>query len=387
MRLPVWLISVVLLTAACIGGAGPGQSGCQLSEVPNSSAEKAVPSSVAAVGDYVVVVGTGYVGSRAGAFAGQGKDGVWTPGAIHGYTRLLEIDDVAGFHGEAWAVGAIGTRAPAIVRWDGNAWSPATVGDPGPADDGLAGVVALSSRSAWAVGRHDVAIGSRTLIERWDGHSWKPVPSPNEGATSSALKDVAATEPDDGWAVGWFVEHGRYRTLAEHWDGTRWSVVPTPDPGGADALLSGVVARGHDDVWAVGWTTQDDGTLHPLVERWDGRAWNVVETPSSLGDAALSGIAATGTGVVVVGRQVAGSDIHPVALLEEDGAWTGVPVEVSDNSAWLTGVIVDAQRMIWAVGSRAPNNGLTSSLLVTGCSVSPPGTFADAGSTGAAASG
>ena len=156
MRLPVLLISVVLLTAACIGGASPGQSGCQLSEVPNSSAEKAVPSSVAAVGDYVVVVGTGYVGSRAGAFAGQGKDGVWTPGAIHGYTGLLEIDDVAGFHGEAWAVGAIGTRAPAIVRWDGNAWSPATVGDPGPGDDGLAGVVALSSGSAWAVGRHDV---------------------------------------------------------------------------------------------------------------------------------------------------------------------------------------------------------------------------------------
>jgi len=360
----------LLLLVACArrGESVAAASECQLSQVNGSVIVKDVPSNVAPYADGVVSVGTRFEGSAGGAMAAFGTAGSWDPELIAALGHhVIELDDVSSLGDQAWAVGALASSGPIAVRWDGDAWVPAAVADPGPGEDGFAGVDMLSADQVWAVGRHQRGSGFETLIERWNGSAWTIVPSPDVGTISDQLNDVDATRASDAWAVGWYVQAQRYRPLVEHWDGSRWSVVPTPNPGGGDAFLSGVVATGPDDAWAVGWTARGDA-LTPLVEHWDGGSWRLVAGPSEVPDGSFAAVAATPTGIVAVGRALTPQS-HPLVAELQGSAWSIVPTPVTDP-AWLTGVTVDASNAIWTVGTVFPPNGLAGSLVLTGCPAS-----------------
>ena len=85
------------------------------------------------------------------------------------------------------------------MHWNGHHWAPAR--SPAIGGSGLAGVLALTPRLAWAAGSYSPRPGvNRTLIERWDGRAWTVTPSPNR-RQGSELLGIAGTQ-QHLWAVG-----------------------------------------------------------------------------------------------------------------------------------------------------------------------------------------
>jgi hypothetical protein len=166
------------------------------------------------------------------------------------------------------------------------------------------GMAAVSQSNVWAVGSTS---SNRALIERWNGQAWKraPSPSPDGGHHCSVLSAVATIGSRDAWTVGFYGKGNRVKTLIERWNGRRWRQVPSPSPGGphAASILTGVAATGPSSAWAVGFIVHVNGnarkhiTAETLIEHWNGRAWKRVRSPSphvgSFSDDQLTGVAAS----------------------------------------------------------------------------------------------
>jgi hypothetical protein len=121
----------------------------------------------------------------------------------------------------AWASGSGGR----VVRYD-----PAT-GDLEDRSTGvdaiLYGVWGTGPTDAWAVGGDPLGVGPRPALLHWDGEAWTPAEVP-EAADGKILYKVFGAASDDAWAVG---EAG----LLLHWDGESWTEVPS---GTASVLLT-----------------------------------------------------------------------------------------------------------------------------------------------------
>lgn len=157
--------------------------------------------------------------------------------------------------------------------------------------NGLNGVAAVPADSVWAVGS---AATGKPLIEHWDGRDWTQVPSASpRGATESLLNSVAAAGTSDAWAVGYYNTGKTIRTLIERWNGRGWAQVASPSPGGVHgSYLQGVAASGSSSAWTVGYYSTGN-TTKPLIERWTGRGWVQVTSPNP-GDARLKAVTAAG---------------------------------------------------------------------------------------------
>jgi len=157
----------------------------------------------------------------------------------------------------------------------------------------LNGVAATSARRAWAVGE---TRGFKTLILRWNGTSWKRVHSPSPGASSGLadfLKGVAATSARRAWAVGDIsCGCGPGTSLIERWNGKAWKRVHSPTPGGG-TFLRGVAAISARRAWVVGASGSGDGPTKTLILRWNGKTWRRVHSPSPGASPGLTGVAAT----------------------------------------------------------------------------------------------
>ncbi|HEY7756495.1 MAG TPA: hypothetical protein VID69_09735 [Actinomycetota bacterium] len=265
------------------------------------------------------------------------------PNALAGVTALSSA--------EAWAVGASGDPlAPVAVlieRWDGAAWTAEQGPSPGSETNELRAVDAAEPNDVWAVGRTASGFGDRPLVLRFDGTEWLEIVLPEE--VTGVLTGVAAISPDDVWVVGYEGDPvaSLERALVLHWDGQVWEV---DDPGravgsGRSALL-GIEAVAPDDVWAVGY-------LHsrPLIVHFDGEAWSRSETTV---DGETNAIApTTPTDVWAVGS--------PIQRF--DGAtWTSAAEIRADGE--LFGIAVVSPSDLWAVGRRPVQGGGTRSLVM-----------------------
>jgi hypothetical protein len=126
--------------------------------------------------------------------------------------NLLAVDAVSP--DEAWAVGSVDVpgRAPLVERWDGRAWSVASMSGL-PAEASLRGVAAFGPGDVWAAGSRGFGQAERALLAHWDGRHWSQVPGPR-----GSLADLAALSPRDIWAVGGSLGGGqRSRSLIEHY--------------------------------------------------------------------------------------------------------------------------------------------------------------------------
>ncbi|MBO0817693.1 MAG: hypothetical protein J2P30_21395 [Actinobacteria bacterium] len=142
----------------------------------------------------------------------------------------------------AWAAGyhSTGTSLQTLIEhWTGTAWRQQASPNPAGFSFGsqLAGVAATSSSSAWAVGQSVKDVGptvAQTLIARWNGTAWAQVPSPNPGGTGSGsenlLGSVYALSSSSAWAVGRYATSpsAAGHTLVIHWNGTAWKQQPSP---------------------------------------------------------------------------------------------------------------------------------------------------------------
>ncbi|HEX9993030.1 MAG TPA: hypothetical protein VGB14_08905 [Acidimicrobiales bacterium] len=186
---------------------------------------------------------------------------------------------------DAWAVGwqdryGYNADLPILLHWDGATWSPVTGA---MATGRLWSVAASGPDDVWALG---------TQLQHWDGRSWSVVPLADVAA-AHAYTAVAASSPTDAWVVGstFIGTYGsRGQTLVQHWDGSSWSVVPTATTDLDDRLTAVGAAGGR--AWAVG-----SSSGQALAMRWDGRSWRRAALPATAGAAGLAGVtvAADGT--------------------------------------------------------------------------------------------
>jgi hypothetical protein len=197
-------------------------------------------------------------------------------------TRPGSLGSVIAFSpSDAWA-GGFG-----LERWDATGWKLHRIG----AANYLRGL-AGTSHNLWSVGYRTVQPDGPvlTMVEHWDGSAWIRESSVNPLRSSTddenVLNGVAAIPGDDrSWAVGYFANFDggpRAHTLIERWDGRIWNRVAAPNPGGSklDNELWDVTALASSDAWAVGVITDGGANNRSLIERWDGKAWTTVASPS-----------------------------------------------------------------------------------------------------------
>jgi hypothetical protein len=269
----------------------------------------------------------------------------------------------------AWAVGSYynGTAYRTLVEhWNGNAWrvlkSPNEGGS--SADNNLNGVVATSPTDAWAVGDYDNGKADQTLIEHWNGKAWKVLRSPNVGGSKNLneLFAVAAVSPKDAWAVGEENGFGPY-VLIEHWNGEVWQVQKSPNPGGSKngSQLTGVAATSPTDAWAVGYygNMPLSGPSHQrmIIEHWNGKAWQVQKSarPEGSNYAQLYGVAATSSqDAFAVGYYQHGTAAQTLVERWNGKAWQlqkSPNVGGSSHLSELYGVAMTSGADAWAVGN------------------------------------
>ena len=153
--------------------------------------------------------------------------------------------------------------------------------DPGSDFDTLWGMGNDGVGGVWAVGH--TATRTRTVIRTCGGRGSSGRSFQARPARRRTRRPRRCRASSDGaWAVG---SEPTSSFLIAHWDGAAWSAIDAEIPlGGAEwsAALSDVVALSPSDAWAVGrhqGPPEGDGAAEtfPLIEHWDGVAWEVVE--------------------------------------------------------------------------------------------------------------
>lgn len=70
-----------------------------------------------------------------------------------------------------------------------------------------------------------------------------------------------------------------YRTLVERWNGSAWSLVDSPDGAKQDSHLFRVSCPTISLCFAVGYDGPDIPTERVLIQRWNGASWSIADNP------------------------------------------------------------------------------------------------------------
>ena len=269
---------------------------------------------------------------------------------------------VAVSTGNVWAVGS--TQTNGVVQtltehWNGSQWS--VVASPGPAGESQLSAVTVvpGTKQLWAVGEYFDTYW-HTLTLHWDGSQWVLVPSPNVGTAFNFLTGVTAISKNDVWAVGNVYNGSNTTTLTMHWAGSQWSIVASPNPSSFYNTLNAVSYISKNDVWGVG-ASNGGSSQTSLIEHWDGTSWSVVASPSpSAGSSGLNAITRVpGTKQLwAAGSYFATPNSStPLALIEKwDGKQWSVVSSPSPGAGFnvLQGVVALSAKDVWAVGYESP---------------------------------
>ena len=277
----------------------------------------------------------------------------WTQATLPAPTGVHEqLNSVARIPGtsEAWAVGwsrQSGDQERAVIlRRTAAGWESLPV----PAvNGGLTAVTARSATDAWAVGWR----GSNGWILHWDGVEWKSSASPK----LAVLTGVVAFGADRAWAVGWSESGSLDSTLSLRWNGTSWQRVAVPDVADHKNILRDVTRiPGTLRMWAVGYRIKPNDPHAPapvsksLIVRWSGTAWTIVPNLST-GFTLESVEAVSPTLAWAFGmRRLSNGSLRPLILKWNGSTWARV-VEPG-GYYWLEGsTTVPGSTRIWAAGS------------------------------------
>jgi len=209
----------------------------------------------------------------------------------------------------------------------------------------LQSVDALSASDAWAVGSVQMPRRALPLAEHWNGKRWTAVPTPVDGRHVRVLHDVLALAPDDVWAVGAqiLVKTGSVHTLVEHWNGTQWSIVPVPHARSNHEELLAISGGSSSNLWAVGYL-EPAVTPMPLAMHWNGSKWHVVRPPAGGTLQDVSGHEPGG--VWTVGTSAPGIRQALIAMRDRAGWRVDADTPAQDLEAMTWRRATDA----WAVG-------------------------------------
>jgi len=319
----IWQYSGRAWTSVAIAGVGSGA----LEGLTCVSADDCW-----AVGQHITVPQTGDSDAVVKPFiehdAGAGFSPVTGPTVPGDADGLSEVTCVGA--DDCWAVGSYAANSenggdgiihPLIEHYDGDSWTVVTGTGPLIDHAGLGTVSCFASDECWAGG----GTPNGGVIEEFDGSSWSvvsdPQLAPSPGFSASGVGTVVCTGPEDCWGVGSTgyptVPDQLTQPLIAHYTGSGWTPVSSPYVSGPNgALLTGIACVSADDCWAVGSTQpaavalpallgptptpSPDPALfsQPLVEHYNGGAWEVVVTPQSgtenMGLGAITCIPSTG---------------------------------------------------------------------------------------------
>ncbi len=220
---------------------------------------------------------------------------------------------------DCWAVGATldptsgDTIGSLAFHWDGSTWTMAATPASGQSADQLSSVNCINATDCWAVGAasanpfdSDVlpnllykSQGAEPWMLHWDGSTWSGSPQADpQSPTGAALTGVTCVASTDCWAVGSTMNAAGHfsEPLAEQWDGTSWSIAPTTMAN--NGTLANVTCLSASKCWAVGAFSvptgqgqQHGSDPQSFIERWDGGAWSVDESPDVNAVSVLYGVA------------------------------------------------------------------------------------------------
>ena len=158
-----------------------------------------------------------------------------------GRAALEDIEAVSPT--DLWAVGYHHFQ-PAIIRFNGKAWSNSPTDIKGAVHD----VEAFATSQAWAVGMP---------VQEFDGTTWSEAPMARSEAD---LVAVGAVGGQDIWAVGTQPgkQEGTTSSAVYRYGGHRWAPVDGPTVPGSDALTA-VDALPDGTVLAVGYKDVESG--------------------------------------------------------------------------------------------------------------------------------
>jgi len=225
-------------------------------------------------------------------------------------------------------------------------------------NDALSAVARVPNTTQfWAVGSATNTAGvSQPTIVRTTGSGWSVTASPTIPG-GGVLLDVAALNTTNAWAVGYrgtaddasdeCLECGGCpitgTPVVEHWNGKAWQVVALP---GGNAALDGVKVFSASDVLAVGVTQSGSAVAY----HWNGSAWSTSTLPlpaSCAGSpsiaAAVAALPGSSTTRFAVG-ECNTAIVWKLAGNTWSVAWNGYAEELSD----ITPV---SAKSIWAVGT------------------------------------
>jgi hypothetical protein len=212
--------------------------------------------------------------------------------------------------------------------------------------------VAGPPQRAIGVGIHFVGgDGTPLVLERTD-NGWSSIRVPTEpGARMIQLQDVTPAG-SRYWAVGAFRND---RPQAGWIGGGTWHWRHPIDPGDGEDEFLGVAVAPDGTVWAVGkhQVGHDD---QPLIERFDGAAWSVVELPTVRGSVVLNDVAVTpdGSAQAVGWRVLHGGVTKPYAARLTGGRWRS---ETPPGTGLLSGIAIAPDATPIAVGWRPTDGG------------------------------
>ncbi|MEX2547058.1 MAG: VCBS repeat-containing protein [Chloroflexota bacterium] len=274
----------------------------------------------------------------------------------------------------AWVVGRRSAVA-SIGRWDGSSWR--NVAQPWTGDSGLNAVSAITPSVAWTVG-YSRLYSPRVLSARWNGTSWQAVTVPQPYGRAAWLTDVvalsykralavglrlaggrmypvalfrgrtswvnrsptfganteggltASTRAPGGrlWAAGWRGDAAGAAPWIGYWDGSAWISTPAAPLDAGHAYMTDIAFQAPTDGWAVGYMEPVSGGYAPILQHWDGLAWQAEDLSWAAADESmmLTTVAVNSAGdVVVAGNRM--SDLGPTAVMatRRAGVWQVTP--------------------------------------------------------------
>jgi hypothetical protein len=231
----------------------------------------------------------------------------------------------------------------------------------------LDAVACTSSTACIAVGS---GVNNRAnqiaIAASWNGIAWTAQNAAVfHGTVGAALAAVSCTAINACVAAGYARSAaGVALPLIERWNGSAWNVQDSP--AGRGGSLTGISCVSTTDCTAVGTTSDAAGATVTLAEQWDGVKWIVEPTPSIPGApyAVLSAVSCSAAAACTAVGATTAAGFGTLAERWNGISWSLEPMSVPSNGeeGFLTGVSCVSATMCVAAGDYIDSSFITVTL-------------------------
>lgn len=264
-------------------------------------------------------------------------------------TNYLLYGMAVGGPNSVWVVGVGNADArdttPLLLHWNGRTWTEVK-GPDVPA--GQFGEVKIAPDGAlWVAGWARIGDREPGVVYRYAGGKWQPLTAGLEDSINGNV--LAVFSNTDAWL-------GLNAGLA-HWDGKTWTYVGNVPTDGS-VIPTAMVNQGSKNIWLTG--VQHSGTGdHPMVMRYDGKAWSSVKVPDTSGQ--LYDIAFWNDRPIAVGERFVDDGNHfsnyPLALRYDGSKFVTTAVPTPAGTEGTLSSLLATPTKLWTAGyTSTPSN-------------------------------